>query len=364
MIKPDEIDASPAKSMTVSVLGAGIMGTLSAYFIQERYPDAHVSLYDPNGFPADNASFMAGGMLAPLSELDHMSEAYLPVGFAAIDLWAELSDKFNHGFEFSNRGSLLITHDSDRHMLERFKTILPVNSNKWSTLDAKSLEKMEPQIQAKIFRQALYMRGEAHLHPQKAMCILQDRIQNKYTQMPDIESLKKQCDWVIDCRGMGAQKDMDLRGVKGEVLLVRNPDFALSRPLRLMHPRYPLYIVPRENHEFLIGATIIESDAHGHVSLRSGMELMSALYSLHPSFGDADIIEMKAGTRPSCSDNLPRIEQRKNVICANGLYRHGFLFSPVMAQAVIGVMSGEPYEFTSLFMKDMNDECHTKRNVA
>ncbi len=356
-------DSRPCPSK-IAVLGAGIMGTLSAYFLQEHYPDTQITLYDPKGFPADNASFMAGGMLAPLSELDHMPEKYLPAGFSAISQWADLSDELNQCFEFSNRGSILITHDSDRHMLERFKSILPAESHDWSALSAQDLQEMEPNIPAQTFRQGLYMHGEAHLHPQKAMHALQKKIKNKYTQSPDIRALSQSCDWVIDCRGMGRQEDTELRGVKGETLIVRNPDFALSRPLRLMHPRYPLYIVPRDDHMFLIGATIIESEEHNHVSLRSGMELMSALYSLHPSFGDADIIAMKAGIRPSYSDNLPRIERHENVICANGLYRHGFLFSPVMAKAILGLVTGCPYEFNSLFMKDTDDENHVKRNAA
>ena len=96
-------------------------------------------------------------------------------------------------------------------------------------------------------------------------------------------------DWVIDCRGYVEGQDRDLRGIKGEILLLENREFTLQRPVRLMHPRYPLYIIPRPDNVFAVGASVIENSGEddGLVFLRSAMELMSAAYSLHPSFGEA-----------------------------------------------------------------------------
>ena len=156
-----------------------------------------------------------------------------------------------------------------------------------------------------------------------------------------------EADTIIDCRGLGT-KTQNLRGVKGEIAIVRNPDFSLDRPVRLMHPRYPLYIVPRPDNVFMIGATIIESDKDEHVSLRSSMELLSALYSLHPSFGEAQIIELNAGIRPAYPDNLPRIEINDHIIRANGLFRHGFLFSPLMAGAIADYINGINNDYWTL----------------
>ena len=167
----------------------------------------------------------------------------------------------------------------------------------------------------------------------------------------------KNADWIIDCRGMAAN-DPNIRGVKGETLLVRNTEFSLSRPVRLMHPRYPLYIIPREDHVFMIGATVIESAENENVSLRSSMELMSALYALSPSFGEAEIIEIKAGIRPSYTDNLPRITINENMIGCNGLFRHGYLLASVMAACVADHLSETENEFMHLF----KDETHESDN--
>ena len=144
---------------------------------------------------------------------------------------------------------------------------------------------------------------------------------------------------MIDYRGYAPQFDQNLRGIKGEILLIRNLEFFLTRPVRLMHPRYPLYIVPRPDHVFAVGATAIENadEDDGLVMLRSAMELMSACYSLHPSFGESKVLDMSSGIRAAYQDNLPRIiiDGEKRYIRSNGLFRHGYLLSPIMARCIV-----------------------------
>jgi glycine oxidase len=138
---------------------------------------------------------------------------------------------------------------------------------------------------------------------------------------------------VIDCRGWAARKALpELRGVRGEMVRIRSREVTLRRAVRFLHPRIPLYIVPRANGEFMIGATMIESAEKGAVSVRSAIEMLSAAYALHPAFGEAEILEMSADVRPAFPDNEPRIEERGNRIFVNGFYRHGFLLAPVFAE--------------------------------
>ena len=138
---------------------------------------------------------------------------------------------------------------------------------------------------------------------------------------------------VIDCRGLAARDRLtDLRGVKGEMLVVHCLDVTLSRPVRLLHPRFPLYIVPRGNGVFMLGATQIETGERGRATLRSVMELMNAAYALHPAFGESELLEIGVDARPAFPDNQPRIRRIGDVIYANGLFRHGFLLAPALAQ--------------------------------
>jgi glycine oxidase len=84
----------------------------------------------------------------------------------------------------------------------------------------------------------------------------------------------------------------------------------------------------------MLGATSIEREDGGPVTLRSALELLSAAYVLDPAFGEAEILTLGAGVRPAFPDNRPRIITSSGYIFVNGLYRHGFLLSPVMAELV------------------------------
>ena len=348
------------KPQTVSIIGAGIMGLMCAYTLIRKAPDTKISIYDPAGFPAENASFIAGGMLAPYCELDHMPREYVAPGLKSIEIWEQISKNAPDSFEFSNKGSLVISHDQDRYMLERYKTMLPTE-NVWTHIAKPELNDLEPHLTSR-FSHGLFVKDEAHLHPKKTMKVLCDKLAKtcdlikQEAQPHDLNT-----DIIIDSRGFGAHKTQkNLRGVKGEILLVRNPEFSLSRPVRLMHPRYPLYIVPRHDNIFMIGATIVET-ADDNVNMRSGLELMSALYSLHPSFSEAEILQIQAGIRPAYPDNLPAITKNGNIISANGLFRHGYLLSPAMAECVSDMIFEQENRFSHLFVKESHDEDHFER---
>jgi glycine oxidase len=140
---------------------------------------------------------------------------------------------------------------------------------------------------------------------------------------------------VIDCRGIAARDACpDLRGVKGEIIIVETKEIELSRPIRLVHPRWPLYIVPRAGNRFLIGATSIEADDEG-VSVRSALELLTGAYAVHPAFAEARIVDIGAALRPAFPDNLPRVTVNHSRISVNGLYRHGFLLAPALAEITV-----------------------------
>ncbi len=122
--------------------------------------------------------------------------------------------------------------------------------------------------------------------------------------------------------------------MRGERLIVRSQELSLRRPVRFLHPRHPIYVVPWAEGLYMVGATVIESDDAGPVTVRSALELLSMAYALHPAFAEAQIIEAGAGVRPSFADNVPKIIVRGQTVHVNGLYRHGFLLAPALAELV------------------------------
>jgi glycine oxidase len=130
--------------------------------------------------------------------------------------------------------------------------------------------------------------------------------------------------------------------VRGEVLRLHAPEVHISRPVRLIHPRYPLYIAPKENGVYVVGATEIETDDVSPASVRSTLELLSAVYSVDSGFAEARILEINTQARPTLPDNLPAIHTpRPGVWQINGLYRHGFLIAPAMLDAALALLQGE-----------------------
>jgi glycine oxidase len=340
------------RHLNIAVLGGGAMGLSAAWALARR---GHaLTIYDPAGFPARNASFIAGGMLAPYAEIEHMSGEWIKAGRRGIELWSAFAGERN--IDFAQNGSLLIAHRDDQYILDRFHARLPEDAGAYE-----DCAKIEPLLSPR-FQAGLFLPAEAHLHPARAMNALYEALRPLATfkdEAAEPQALASQFDFIIDARGLG-MNDPDLRGVKGEIVVVRNPEFHLSRPVRLMHPRYPLYIVPREGNIFMIGATQIETQDSGHVSVRSAMELLSALYTLHPSFAEAHILETHAGVRPAYPDNLPRLKQEGNIISANGMFRHGWLLAPVMAEALADLLDSTENPYISLF-KGAPHEAHHQR---
>jgi glycine oxidase len=311
-------------SHNIVVRGAGVVGLWQALILARR---GHaVTIYERSSEPFANAcSIYAGAMLALRCEEDNAEPVVNALGKRGIALW----QKTYPGTAIN--GTLAVAHGRDRAELDRFARMTSGHRQ----LSPAELAALEPSL-GNRFAGALFFPEEAHLDPESALRFVLDRVQAEGVSLRFGDGAAPEgADVVIDCRGLGAKDDLpDLRGVRGERIVVRSREVTLSRPVRLLHPRFPIYVVPWGDGVYMIGATVIESEESGAISLRSALDLLSTAYALDPAFGEAEIIEQGAGVRPAFPDNRPRIIARKGYIYVNGLYRNGFLLAPSLAELV------------------------------
>jgi glycine/D-amino acid oxidase-like deaminating enzyme len=228
----------------------------------------------------------------------------------------------------------------------------PTSSRHLLECDSATIAKLEPEL-SRQFHDALYIADEGQIDNRQLFdaltCTLKAsgapwhcgvHVKEIKAHQINFENTNLEFDLVIDTRGLGSKTDLPrLRGVRGELIRVLAPEVKLHRPIRVMHPRYPLYVVPRPNQHYIIGATSIESENEAPMTVQSALELLSAAFSIHTGFAEASILEMQARCRPALIDNAPKIYIEPGLMRINGLYRHGFLISPKLVDVAISLIT-------------------------
>jgi glycine oxidase len=309
---------------TIAIRGAGVVGLWQALTLARRGHTVTLHERSAQVF-TDACSVYAGAMLAPACEEETAEPVIGALGRRGMALWREA-----YPGTVAN-GTLVVALPRDRAELDRFARMTA--GHRW--LAADELAVFEPGLRER-FAGGLYFAEEAHLAPEPALRFLLDRVREQGVHLSLSDGDTPQgADLVIDCRGLGAKGDLpNLRGVRGERIVIKSREVNLTRPVRLVHPRFPLYVVPWGDGLYMIGATVIESEETGPITLRSALDLLSAAYAVDPAFAEAEIVAQGAGARPAFPDNRPRIIAQNGYIYVNGLFRHGFLLAPALAELV------------------------------
>lgn len=311
----------------VTIVGAGILGLWQALTLARR--GAQVRVLEASEQPfANTASRYAGTLLAPDCEFLRALQTARPFAHAGLKHW---QDNFSN---VQTRGTLVLAQDPadlQDHASQ---------AENFTHVSREDIVKLEPALGAR-FSNGLYFQDEAHISTDTALNDLLDAVRQAGATVsfgtPYSPGKKIDGDTVIDCRGMSARDLLpELRGVRGEQMILKTDAISLSRPVRLLHLRQPIYVVPRGNDHYMVGATAIETEDQSQMSVKSALDLLTLAYQLHPAFGEAEIVSLGAGVRPAFPENLPRIIVRAggSQILVNGAYRHGFLLAPVLAEAV------------------------------
>ncbi|HIC7359132.1 TPA: FAD-dependent oxidoreductase [Legionella pneumophila] len=340
--------------MRAGIAGSGIMGRLLAFALHNA--GWQVSLFDHSN-ESTNCSTAAAGLLTPFSELDKSILLISNLGQESIkNYWPRILEGLPEVVYFQQLGSLVLYHPCDHaewiHFSRRILNQLNQNDSVFQKLSHEDLIALEPELTK--FETAYYFPNEAHIDCQTLMLSLKkylDSVCIRHICNTPVLSLKPgeintkeqryYFDVVFDCRGLGARNVFsDLRGIRGELIWLHAPGVQLRRPIRFLHPRYSLYLVPRPGNLYLIGASEIEAEDFSPVSVRTTLELLTAVYYLHGGFAEARIIKNVTHCRPTLANHLPRIKFADGLIAVNGLYRHGYLIAPALAAEILrGVVS-------------------------
>ncbi|TSE24737.1 tRNA 5-methylaminomethyl-2-thiouridine biosynthesis bifunctional protein MnmC [Tepidimonas aquatica] len=345
--------------MSATILGAGLLGRLLGVTLARAGWQVELLEQAPDPARAGGAARVAAAMLAPLAESAVTEPNVVVMGLYALPRWQALCASLPQPVFFQRNGTLILWHRQDAREAHRFEALLRATAARLGNLPepeplhAEQLAQREPAVAGR-FAQALYLPGEGQLDGRAALDALLAELHAHgavvrwgvtTTLAEAATAARASGHWVFDCRGLGAQAEWPadgaagsgpLRGVRGEVVRLYAPDVTLQRPTRLLHPRYPIYIAPKERHVFVIGATEIEADDRSPASVRSTLELLSAAYAVHPGFAEARILELNTECRPTLPDNLPAVRVRApRVLQLNGLYRHGYLIAPAVCDAVL-----------------------------
>lgn len=345
--------------MKVAIVGAGLMGRLTAL---KLIPHGHdITLLEANSFDhPHNAAAISAGLVSPLSEALFTPAETVALGFQSYQQWPQLLnlvteiDPQHQTIDFIANGSLAVSFPEEQECLLALRKNLLQQLGEYKN-DMQMLynhEVTEIETGLERFETALYLKHEANICNAEFISA-SSRAIRQHASIVDHwplkgngQELKSQYDWVVDCRGAGAvtaqsyadNQQHPLQALRGEVIRVRAPKVEISHPVRVIQQRLNVFIAPKPNKVYVVGATEFNKHSSRSVTVRSSLDLLTTLYALHPGFADAEIIEATVGQRAIYKNQQPSISQHENIISVNGLSRRGWLVGPAMAEQIVGLM--------------------------
>ena len=341
-------------ALRIGIAGAGVLGRLLAFTLSRAGHD--VQVFDPASGPGSRAEsgsqaagWTAAGMLSPVAELERAGAEVFALGVRSCQQWPQIVQALSEPVALHMQGSLLLAHRSDAGAAQRVVGLLQAKADapfqpQPFTLDA--LRALEPSIQGPTL--AWLLPSEGQIHPLQALQALAAQATAQGVQwhwgttvaaaeggVIHAGQRQHRFDHVFDVRGVGAKPALPVRGVRGEVFWLHAPGAPLQRPVRLLHPRHSIYMVPRPGDVIVVGASEIESEDRSPVSLRSTLELLSAAHSVMPALAEARVVHTETNLRPALPDNLPAIRQSAGKTEINGLFRHGWLIAPALVEQAL-----------------------------
>ncbi|MEU3274629.1 glycine oxidase ThiO [Saccharomonospora sp. NPDC006951] len=346
----------------LAVVGAGVIGLAIAW--KAGAAGYRVTVFDPA--PAQGASWVAGGMLAPVTEAWPGDEPVLELGEESLRRWPGFAaDLTREGFEpgLSLEGTVVAAFDhADAEQLGTLAEYLRELGREATFVSGRALRREEPGLSASV-RAGLLVPGDLAVDNRKLLGALIDATRangGTFVTEPVSELTSSRVrtaggerafDAVVLAAGawsgeLSAALTGRVRPLKGEILRMRTRRGALpppSRTVRAFVEGRPVYLVPRAGGELVLGATQYEAGFDTAVTARGVRELLEGAERIFPGIAEYELVETAAAPRAASADNLPYLgELADGVFAATGHHRNGLLLAPVTADAVLAWLGGDP----------------------
>ncbi|MDV6014427.1 glycine oxidase ThiO [Haloechinothrix sp. LS1_15] len=345
----------------VAVVGGGVIG-LSVAWRAAAHHD--VTVYDP--LPARGASWIAGGMLAPVTEAWPGEEEGLRLGEESLRRWPGFADELRaESFDpgLSTAGTVVAAADrTDAEQLEILASYLHGVGRRAELLTGRQLRSRVPGLATGV-RRGLAVPSDLAVDTTKLLDALRaaargrgvrfvpERVRQLSAQQVVTDDAVHAAEVVVLAAGAASSRlhpelAESIRPLKGEILHLRARKSSLPPPevtVRAFVEGRPIYLVPREGGELVLGATQYEAGFDETVTAGGVRDLLDRAEYVFPSIVEYELVAARAGLRSASIDNVPLIGTLGDgVYVASGHHRNGLLLAPVTADAVSAMLAGQP----------------------
>jgi glycine oxidase len=356
-----EHNKSRRQAADVVIIGGGVIGLTIARSLRQRGV-RDVTLIE-RGQPGAEASWAAGGMLAPQLELDRQDQ-FFQFACASRDLYPEfassLQEETGIDVELDTTGTLCLAfnHEGEEGLRRRYdwqraeglkvewlsgeetrRAELHVSAN---TLCALRFPQ-DIQVENRRLLEAL-VRADEELAVQllthtsvNGLRIKDERVCGVETSAGFVAApsvVMAAGAWASTIQSPDAKLPaIDIEPVRGQMLCFE------ARPQLLRHVIYSSrgYLVPRRDGRILAGSTSERVGFDKRVTDEGRSSIRSIAIEIAPAIADLNLADSWAGFRPRAPDDLPVLgpcAEAEGLFYATGHYRNGILLAPITGKVI------------------------------
>ena len=346
----------------IVIFGSGIIGLFIAHKLLKQGKKVKIFEYKNNEGNSTDASV---GMLAPLIEAKPYEKKLFKLMIESKKIWDNfLKDKkFTDGTGLKKNSSLLIAtnHDEEESIFFKKKFIEKLGFYP-KILNPQQTKKIEPNLNSNV-KCSLFVEDNNQTNPELLKSYLKKKIKKMggeisvYDQINDISFKsnklflkKKKIDFekiVIACGAWSNDFLKNKIGIEFPMRPIKGASMIFEAKKKLFKNNIwfkKIYVAPRDNNQFAVGATEDEKGFEKFVTLDEIFYLSTSIWEYLPQIENFRFLKSISGLRSLLTDGNPVIgslKKNKKVICAFGHFRHGILLAPITAEIVSNYVFGE-----------------------